>query len=86
MVETSSIPAIGAILRQAPGVVGALRADAGRYLVRNFGLKSLRISPRIALPRVGIVRLRSAEPSPALEALLALVRAEVRAMFQNQKG
>lgn len=83
VVETSSIPAIGAILRQAPGVVGALRADAGRYLVRNFGLKGLRISPRIALPRVGIVRLRSAEASPALDALLALVRAEVKAMFQQ---
>jgi LysR family transcriptional regulator, regulator of abg operon len=81
VVETSSIPAIGAILRQAPGVVGALRADGGRYLVHNFGLKSLRISPRIALPRVGIVRLRSAPPSPALDALLALVRAEVKAMF-----
>jgi len=81
VVETSSIPAIGAILRQAPGVVGALRADAGRYLVRNFGLKALRIRPRIALPRVGIVRLRSAEASPALDALLALVRAEVRALL-----
>jgi DNA-binding transcriptional LysR family regulator len=83
VVETSSIPAIGAILRQAPGVVGALRADAGRYLVRNFGLKALRISPRIALPRVGIVRLRSAETSAALEALLALVRAEVRALLTD---
>jgi LysR family transcriptional regulator of abg operon len=83
VVETSSIPAIGAILRQAPGVVGALRADAGRYLVRNFGLKALRISPRIALPRVGIVRLRSADASAALEALLALVRAEVKSMFQQ---
>jgi LysR family transcriptional regulator of abg operon len=83
VVETSSIPAIGAILRQAPGVVGALRADGGRYLVRNFGLKGLRISPRIALPRVGIVRLRSAEPSAPLDALLALVRAEVKAMFQK---
>jgi DNA-binding transcriptional LysR family regulator len=81
VVETSSIPAIGAILRQAPGVVGALRADGGRYLVRNFGLKDLRISPRIALPRVGIVRLRAAAPSPQLEALLALVRAEVKSMF-----
>jgi hypothetical protein len=29
------------------------------------------------------VRLRSAEPSPALEALLALVRTEVKAMFQK---
>lgn len=83
VVETSSIPAIGAVLRQAPGVVGALRADAGRYLVRTFGLKALRIRPRIALPRVGIVRLRAAEASPALDALLALVRAEVKAMFQK---
>ena len=83
MVETSSVQAIGAILSQAYGVVGALRADAWRYLVRTFGLKCLRISPRIALPRVGIVCLRSAEPSPALEALLALVRAEVKAMFQK---
>jgi LysR family transcriptional regulator of abg operon len=83
VVETSSIPAIGAILRQAPGVVGALRADAGRYLVRNSGLKSLRISPRIALPRVGIVRLRSAEASSALEALLDLVRAEVKVLFHR---
>ncbi len=83
VVETSSIAAIGAILQQAPGVVGALRADAGRYLVRNFGLKGLRSTPRIALPRVGIVRLRSAEPSAALEALLALVRAEVKAMFHK---
>ncbi len=83
VVETSSIPAIGAILRQAPGVVGALRADAGRYLVRNFGFKGLRISPRIALPRVGIVRLRAAEPSAALEALLALVRAEVKALLTD---
>lgn len=83
VVETSSIPAIGAILRQAPGVVGALRADAGRYLVRNFGLKALRIRPRIALPRVGIVRLRSAEASPALDALLQLVRAEVRTLLAD---
>lgn len=83
VVETSSIPAIGAILSQAPGVVGALRADAGRYLTRTFDLKTLRISPRIALPRVGIVRLRAAAPSPPLETLLALVRAEVRTLFQK---
>jgi hypothetical protein len=51
--------------------------------VRNSGLKSLRISPRIALPRVGIVRLRSAEASSALEALLDLVRAEVKVLFHR---
>lgn len=81
VVEGSSITAIGAIVREAPGTVGALRADAGRFLVRNAGLRMLPIAPRIALPQVGIVRLRSAERSAPLEALLALVRAQVRQIF-----
>lgn len=84
VVEGSSIAAIGAIVREAPGTVGALRADAGRYLVRNAGLRMLRIAPRIALPQVGIVRLRSAQRSVVLEALLTLVRAEVRQMFDKK--
>jgi DNA-binding transcriptional LysR family regulator len=84
VVEVSSIPAIGAILRHTPGTVGALRADAGRYLVRNFGLRMLRIKPGIGLPQVGIVRLRTAQRSPMLEELLALVRAEVRQMFDER--
>jgi hypothetical protein len=43
----------------------------------------MRIGPRIALPRVGIVRLRSAEASTALEALRDLVRSAVKALFQR---
>jgi DNA-binding transcriptional LysR family regulator len=85
VVETSSIPAIGAILQQAPGVVGALRADAGRYLVRQSGLRELAIRPRIALPRVGIVRLRRAEAPAGLEDFLALVRQGVQTMFGKRK-
>jgi len=81
LVEASSIPAIGEILVQTPGIVGALRADAGRYLARSKGLRMLSIQPEITLPQVGIVRLRTALPSQGLEALLALVRAEVRTMF-----
>lgn len=81
VVEASSIPALGVILSQARGTVGALRADAGRYLAGNFGLRMLRITPRIGLPQVGIVRLRTAPRSEALESLLALVRAEVQHMF-----
>ncbi|MBP6852430.1 MAG: hypothetical protein KA164_12565 [Rhodoferax sp.] len=81
VVESSSIPAIGAILQHAPGIIGAARADADRYLVRNFGLSMLRILPRIALPQMGIVRLRSAQRSEALEGLLRLVRAEVALML-----
>lgn len=84
VVETSSIPAIGAILQNAPGVVGALRADAGHYLVRTFGLRSLRIRPHIALPRMGIVRLRKAPASPELDGWLALVRAEVSALVRGR--
>ncbi len=83
VVEASSIPALGTILRHAPGTVGALRADAGRYLVRDQGLRLLQVAPAVALPRVGIVRLRSAAPDAALEALLALVRGEVRQMFSG---
>jgi DNA-binding transcriptional LysR family regulator len=86
VVEGSSIPAIGAILREAPGTIGALRVDAGRYLARNFGLRVLRIAPRIALPPVGIMRLRSAPPSAAMEALLSLVRDEVRSMSGTRRG
>lgn len=82
VVEAASIPAIGAILHQAPGTVGALRADAGRYLARHFGLRMLRISPAIPLPPVGIVRLRSAQASPAVEDLLQLVRAEAAQLFR----
>lgn len=84
VVETSSIAAIGAILRAAPGTIGAVRADAGRYLVRHFGLRSLRIDPPIALPSVGIMRWRAAEPSPHLEGFLALVRAEVRTLLPGR--
>ncbi len=84
MVESSSIPALGAILSQAPGSVGALRADVARYLLRDFGqLRILPISPDIALPQVGIVRLRTATRSEALESLLALVRTEVGHMFSQ---
>lgn len=81
VVEASSIPAIGAILRHAPGTVGAARADAGRYLARHQGLRLLAVQPAITLPRVGIVRLRRAPPDPALDELLALVRDEVGQMF-----
>jgi DNA-binding transcriptional LysR family regulator len=81
MVEASSIPAIGAILGHAPGTIGAMRADVARYLTRHFNLRMLAIRPAIALPQVGILRLRSAPCSATLEAWLALVRAEVRALF-----
>lgn len=83
VVESSSIPAIGTILRHAPGTVGALRADAGRYLAHHQGLRLLRVATAVALPRVGIVRLRTAAPDAALEALLALVRTEVQQMFST---
>lgn len=81
VVESSSVPAIGAILSQAPGTVGALRADAARYLGRNFKLKELKIAPVVRLPQVGIVRLRNALPSEPLESMLSLVRDEVRRIF-----
>lgn len=83
VVEASSIPAIGAILLQSPGTVSATRADAGRYLARHFGLRMLRIKPDIPLPRVGVVRLRSAPPSAPLEMLLGLIREEVRHAFAD---
>lgn len=81
VVEASSIPAIGAILRHAPGTVGAMRADAGRYLARHHGLRLLPVAPALALPRVGIVRLRSSAHDASLEALLTIVRHEVQQMF-----
>jgi len=81
MVEASSIPALGAILAHAPGTIGALRVDAARYLTRHFDLRMLAIKPVIALPQVGILRLRSAPRSETLEAWLALVRAEVGLLF-----
>jgi LysR family transcriptional regulator, regulator of abg operon len=81
VVEASSIPAIGAILGHAPGTVGAARADAGRYLARHHGLRLLQVVPNVPLPRVGILRLRSAAREASLEALLENVRAEVRQMF-----
>lgn len=80
-VEGSSIPAIGAILHHAPGMVGALRADAGLHLEHHFGLRVLQVRPQIALPTVGIVRLSRALPAPGLESLLPLVRAEVDRLF-----
>ncbi len=83
VVEASSIPAIGAILLQSPGTIGASRADAGRYLARHFGLRMLRITPAIPLPRVGVIRLRSALPSEALEVLLGLIREEARQMLAD---
>lgn len=81
VVEATSVPALGAILCQAPGTIGSLRADVARYLVASFDLRILPITPRIALPQVGIVRLRNARHSGDLEALLSLVRAEVGRMF-----
>lgn len=86
VVEASSVPGLGAILCEAPGTVGAVRADVARYLVHHFGLRPLRIRPAIALPQVGIIRLRSALRAPALEALLALVRAEVRQIFRVRRA
>jgi len=74
--ESSSVQAIGAILGEAIGMVGAMRVDAGRYLVRNFGLKALPVTPVIRLPQIGILRLRSTQGSCALDDLLGLVRAE----------
>ncbi|MCZ4312529.1 LysR substrate-binding domain-containing protein [Comamonadaceae bacterium G21597-S1] len=81
MVEASSVPAIGAILSHAPGTIGAMRADVARYLTRHFSLRQLDIRPVIALPQVGILRLRAAPRSEPLETLLALVRAEVTELF-----
>ena len=81
MVEASSIPAIGEILSHAPGTIGAMRADAAHYLARQFRLRLLDIRPVVALPPVGILRLRAAPRSEPLETLLALVRTEVRALF-----
>lgn len=85
VVEASSIPGICAILCEAPGTVGAVRADVARYLVNNFGLRLLLVKPAIALPQVGIIRLRAALRSQSLEALLALVRAEVRQVFSARR-
>ena len=85
VLETSSVQAIGAILGEAPGTVGAMRADAGRYLVRNFGLQMLPIAPAVPLPQIGILRLHSAQPSAALESLLTQVRAEVSTLI-DQRG
>lgn len=84
VVESSSIPAIGAILNHAPGTIGALRADAGRYLSQQHqGLRLLTVTPKVALPSVGILRLRSAAPDAILESLLALLRQEASSMFTN---
>src|SRR6218665_2294270 len=83
VVEASSIPAIGTILHHAAGTVGALRADAGRYLIHHHGLRMLEVVPSISLPRVGIMRLRSAPPEASLDALLAMVRTEVLRMFRS---
>ncbi|MCW5234984.1 LysR family transcriptional regulator [Verminephrobacter eiseniae] len=83
VVEASSIPAIGTILHHAAGTVGALRADAGRYLIHHHGLRMLEVVPSMSLPRVGIMRLRSAPPEASLDALLAMVRTEVLRMFRS---
>lgn len=83
MVEASSIPAIGAILSHAPGTIGAMRADVARYLTRHFNLRLLDIRPAVALPQVGILRLRTAPRAEPLETLLALVRAEVQTLFAH---
>lgn len=81
VLETSSVQAIGTILSESPGTVGAMRADAGRYLVRHFGLVALPIAPIIRLPQIGILRLQTSQASPALESLLDTVRAEVSALI-----
>lgn len=82
VVESSSIPAIGAILSHAPGTIGALRADAGRYLsAQHQRLRLLHVTPAVALPSVGIVRLRSTSPNTMLESLLSLLRTEVESIF-----
>lgn len=80
-VETTSIPAIGAILRHAPGTVGALRADAGRHLATLPGLRLLSVSPGVPLPQVGIVRMRPVLADEALDALLDMVRQDVARVF-----
>lgn len=85
VLETSSVQAIGTILSEAPGTVGAMRVDAGRYLVRHDGLEMLPITPAIKLPQIGILRLHSAQPSAALDGLLAMVRAEVSTLI-TQRG
>lgn len=84
VLETSSVQAIGAILSEAPGTVGAMRVDAGRYLVRHDGLEMLPITPAIKLPQIGILRLHSAPPSVALDSLLTLVRAEVSTLIAQR--
>ncbi len=84
VVEASSIPALGTILRHAPGTVGALRADAGRYLVREQGLRLLQVAPAVGLPRVGILRLRYATEEVELEKLLSLIRDEVSKVFASE--
>lgn len=85
VVESSSIPAIGAILSHAPGTIGALRADAGRYLAAHHkGLRLLTVMPNVALPSVGIVRLRSAAPDATLESLLSLLSLEATRIFASR--
>ena len=76
--------------RVGPGIdrqadaVGAMRVDAGRYLVRHDGLEMLPITPVIKLPQIGILRLHSAQPSAALDSLLTLVRAEVSTLIDRR--
>lgn len=85
VLETSSVQAIGTILGESPGTVGAMRADAGRYLVRHFGLVALPIAPVVRLPQIGILRRQASQTPPALEGLLDMVRAEVSTLIGPQR-
>ncbi|SHH21615.1 LysR family transcriptional regulator [Pollutimonas bauzanensis] len=80
-VETSFIPAIGALIAEQPNLVGALRSDAAHYLSQRLGLTILQVRPKIPLPAVAIIRLKDAEPTAMALALFALIRQRVASLL-----
>lgn len=80
-VESSVVPAIGALVSENVDFVGVLRADAAHYLAQRLDLTVLKTQQRIPLPPMAIIRRRHSEPVPIAKDLFVFIKDRVGKLF-----
>ena len=85
VIQTSLVPPIGAIVAEEPTLIGLLRLDAAHYMSGRLKLKVLEVEPRMPLPPVAILTLRSISLPPLGSLLLQHIRQRVGQLFHDTR-